>query len=146
MVAAVGSAEAAVSVGEQAAIDVAVVDYHLGGRSGLWVSRMLKRLPAPPKVVIFSAYCDGVLAAACVAAEADALVSKGGVGMELCEMIRVVARGRVTLPPVPRPVAGLMRERLDQDEQAIFGLLLAGIAPPEVGHGWAFRQPSLSHA
>jgi len=41
---AVGSAEAAMSLAEREVIDVAVVDYQLGARSGLWLSRMLKRL------------------------------------------------------------------------------------------------------
>jgi CheY-like chemotaxis protein len=73
---AVPSAEEAMSVAERAELDVAVVDYQLGGRNGLWVSRKLKHLPRPLRVVIYSAYCDGVLAAAAVVAEADGLVSK----------------------------------------------------------------------
>ena len=39
-----GRAEAAMSLAEREPIDVAVVDYQLGSRSGLWLSRMLKRL------------------------------------------------------------------------------------------------------
>ena len=49
---AVGTAAEALAVAEGRAIDLAVVDYQLGGRSGLWVSRELKRLPRPPRVVI----------------------------------------------------------------------------------------------
>jgi DNA-binding NarL/FixJ family response regulator len=130
---AVASAEDAMSVAEQTEFDVAVVDYQLGGRSGLWLSRKLKRLPAPPKVVVYSAYCDGPLAAACVVAEADGLVSKGGVGSELCAAIRAVARGELRLPLVPLALAAAMRRRLDAEEQAIFGMLLAGIPPVEIG-------------
>jgi DNA-binding NarL/FixJ family response regulator len=126
------TAEAAISVAEREPVDVAVVDYQLGSRDGLWVSRKLKRLPAPPCVVIYSAYADGLLAAACVVAEADALVSKGGVGDELCDVIRGVARGRRVLPIVPQPLAAMMRASLDPPDQAIFGMLLAGIAPAEV--------------
>ena len=126
---AVGSAEAAMSMAERESIDVAVVDYQLGSRSGLWLSRMLKRLEPAPRVVVYSAYCDGPLAAACVVAEADGLVSKGGVGAELCDEVRAVARGRSSLPPVPPALAGAMRRRLDSEDQAIFGMLLAGIEP-----------------
>lgn len=129
---AVASAEEAMSVAERAAIDVAVVDYQLGARSGLWLSRKLKRLARPPRVVVYSAYCDGPLAAAAVVAEADALVSKGGVGSELCSAIRAVARGEQRLPAVPLTLAAAMRRRLDAEEQAIFGMLLAGISPPEI--------------
>ena len=59
MVAAVATAEAAMEVAKRAPIDVAVVDYQLGGRNGLWLSRKLKRLPEPPAVLIYSAYTDG---------------------------------------------------------------------------------------
>jgi DNA-binding NarL/FixJ family response regulator len=132
LVAVVETAEAALSIAEHEPVDVAVVDYQLGSRDGLWVSRKLKRLPEPPRVVLYSAYADGLLAAASVVAEADALVSKGGVGAELCDAIRGVARGRLLLPSVPQPLAAMMRARLDPADQAIFGMLLAGIAPAEV--------------
>ncbi len=65
---AVSSAEEARSIAEREPIDVAVVDYQLGSRSGLWLTRMLKRLERAPRVVIYSAYCDGPLAASCVVA------------------------------------------------------------------------------
>ena len=129
---AVGSAEAAISLAELQPVDVAVVDYQLGSRSGLWLSRMLKRLDPQPAVVVYSAYCDGPLAAACVVAEADALVSKGGVGADLCDAVRAVARGGTRLRPVPPALAGAMRRRLDPEDQAIFGMLLAGIDRVEV--------------
>ena len=116
--AAVATADDALSIAEREPIDVAVVDYQLGGRNGLWVSRKLKRLAEPPGVVIYSAYTDGVLASAAVVAEADAIVSKGCLGSELCEAIRRLGEA--------------LRRRLDHQEQAIFGLLLAGITTPEV--------------
>jgi len=134
LIAIVDTAEAAISIAEREPVDVAVVDYQLGSRDGLWVSRKLKRLPEPPRVVLYSAYADGLLAAASVVAEADALVSKGGAGTELCDAIRGVARGRLLLPMVPQPLAAMMRARLDPPEQAIFGMLLAGIAPAEIAH------------
>ena len=126
------SAEQALSLGEREPIDVAVVDYQLGSRSGLWLTRMLKRLEPAPNVVIYSAYCDGPLAAACVVAGADGLISKGGVGSELCHAVRAVARGHSRLPVVPPALAGAMRRRLGAEEQAIFGMLLAGIEPSEI--------------
>jgi DNA-binding NarL/FixJ family response regulator len=129
---AAASAEEARSIAEREPIDVAVVDYQLGSRSGLWLTRMLKRLERAPRVVIYSAYCDGPLAAACVVAGADGLVSKGGVGAELCDAVRAVARGHSRLPVVPPTLAGAMRRRLGADEQAIFGMLLAGIEPADI--------------
>jgi DNA-binding NarL/FixJ family response regulator len=129
---AVESAEAAMSLAERERVDVAVVDYQLGSRSGLWLSRMLKRLDPPPRVVMYSAYCDGPLSAACVVAEADALVSKGGVGNELCDAVRAVADGATWLSPVPPRLAEAMRRRLEPEDQAIFGMLLARIDKTEV--------------
>jgi DNA-binding NarL/FixJ family response regulator len=132
LVAVVETAEAAMQVAERDAIDVAVVDYQLGGRNGLWLSRKLKRLDRPPAVVVYSAYANGVLAAAAVVAEADAIVSKGQLGSELCAVIRSVHAGRRHLPSLPARLAESLRRRLDHEQQAIFGLLLAGIELPEV--------------
>lgn len=130
---AVATAEAAVAFAERTRVDVAVVDYQLGGRSGLWVSRKLKRLPDPPAVLIYSAFSDYLLAAACVVAQANGLVSKAALGSDLCERIREAARGVTRLPMVPPSLADSMRRRLDPEEQAIFGLLLAGSSTEEIG-------------
>jgi DNA-binding NarL/FixJ family response regulator len=132
VVAAVGTAEDAVAVADCEPIDVAVVDYQLGDRNGLWVSRKLKRLAKPPAVLIYSAYADGVLTAAAVVAEADGIVSKGQLGSELCHEIRRAARGHSCLRPVPQWLGEAMRRRLGQEEQAIFGMMLAGIPPSEI--------------
>jgi DNA-binding NarL/FixJ family response regulator len=132
LAAVVETAEAAIAMAERDAIDVAVVDYQLGGRNGLWLSRKLKRLDRPPAVVVYSAYAGGVLAAAAVVAEADAIVSKGQLGGELCAVIRAVHGGRRHLPPLPARLAESLRRRLDHEQQAIFGLLVAGIEPPDV--------------
>ena len=127
------TAEAAVAFAERSRIDVAVVDYQLGGRSGLWCSRKLKRLADPPAVLVYSAFSDHLLAAACVVAQADGLVSKAAFGSELCERIREVACGISSLPMIPPVLAGSLRRRLDAPEQAIFGMMQAGITPDEIG-------------
>jgi len=129
---AVATAEDALAIAEGEWVDVAVVDYQLSGRNGLWLSRKLKRLPHPPRVVIYSAYYDALLAAAAVVAEADGLVSKGSLGSELTSAIGSVARGQLLLPSVPPRLAEMLRRQLDQAEQAIFGMLLAGIPPREI--------------
>jgi DNA-binding NarL/FixJ family response regulator len=132
VVAVSATAEDALSQAERQRIDVALVDYHLGGRNGLWLSRKLKRLPDPPSVIIFSAYANHHLAASCVVAEADALLNKGSLGSEVCETIRLVARGRRLLAKVPPPIADRLRRALDDTEQAIFGMLLAGLTRVEI--------------
>lgn len=131
--AAVASAEAALRAAEREPIDVAVVDYQLEARNGLWLSRKLKRLPSAPKVLIYSAYADGVLAAAAVVAEADGLVTKGVLGSRLCDEIRAVRQaGASRLRPLPPWLRDTIHTRFGHDEQAIFGMLLAGIEPDEI--------------
>lgn len=127
VVGAVESAEAALIVAEHEPLDVAVIDYQLGGHTGLWLSRKLKRRSSRTRVVIYSAYCDGPLSAACVVAEADGLVSKSAVGTELCDALRRVAGGASLLPFVAPTLAEAMRRRFQPEDQAIFGLLLAGV-------------------
>jgi DNA-binding NarL/FixJ family response regulator len=132
VVAALESAEAAADFARSTRFDIAIVDYQLGGHSGLWLSRKLKRLDDPPAVLVYSAFSDYLLAAACVVAEADGLLSKAALGTELYERIREVAGGERRLPMVPPALAESMRHRLDPEEQAIYGLLLAGISAEEI--------------
>lgn len=126
------TAEAAFAFAQRSPLDVAVIDYQLGGRSGLWCSRKLKALAAPPAVLIYSAFSDHLLAAACVAARADGIVSKAALGVELCEQIRAAARGVGRLPLVPPMVAESLRRRLDPTEQAIYGMMSARTPDPEI--------------
>ena len=124
--------EGAVAEAENEDIDVAIVDYHLGGRNGLWVSRTLRRLPRPPRVIVFSAFANDHLAANCIVAGADALLSKGSLGSELCDTVRSTARGERLLTRVSQPMADMLRRRLDEIEQPIFGMLLAGISREQI--------------
>jgi DNA-binding NarL/FixJ family response regulator len=126
------TAEAAYGFARRTVIDAAIVDYQLGGRSGLWCSRRLKALTPPPAVLIYSAFSDHLLAAACVVARADGLVSKAALGSELCERIREAAAGEAGLPVVPPAVAESLRHRLDPTEQAIYGMMSARTADPEI--------------
>jgi DNA-binding NarL/FixJ family response regulator len=126
------NAEAALGQSEQEPVDVAVVDYQLGGRNGLWLARRLKERAAPPGVVIFSAFANDHLAACSIVAGADAVLSKGSLGDELCNVIRAVRRGRRQLPRVSGPIAGLLRRRLDERDQMIYGMLLAGIPTAQI--------------
>ena len=113
--------------------DVAVLDYHLGGgRDGLWATRRLKRREQVPRVLIYSAFADSALGVAALVAGADGLLGKGSLGEELCNAIRRLARGRQYLPPIPLSVAQAMRSQLRPSDQAIFGMLLAGVEPGEI--------------
>ncbi len=137
-------AEGAVAQAELTAIDVAVVDYHLGGRNGLWASRRLKQLAQPPGVIIYSAFANDHLATCCVIAGADGLLNKGGLGSELCDAVRLVAHGRRVFPKTSQPMTDMLRRRLDDTEQPIFGMLLAGIPRPEISQTLGMSARELS--
>lgn len=126
------TAESGLAFAERATVDVAVLDYQLGGHSGLWLCRKLKQLPDPPAVLIYTAYSDSLLAAASVVAQADGLISKGSLGVELCRRIREVHRGVTQAPLLPPSLAASLRRRLDETEQAIYGLMLASFTLDEV--------------
>src|SRR5208283_4560574 len=108
------NAEGAVAEAELLGIDVAIVDYHLGGRNGLWACRRLKQLAEPPRVIIFSAFANDHLATCCAVAGADGVLNKGGLGSELCDAVRSVNRGRCLLPRPSQPIADMLRRRLDE--------------------------------
>jgi two-component system invasion response regulator UvrY len=138
------TAETGLGQAQREGVDVAVVDYHLGGRNGLWLARKLKSLPHRPRVVIFSAFVNDHLVANCIVAGVDAMVSKGSLGDELCNAIRSVQRGRRLLPRVPPAMADLLRRRLDEDERAAFGMLLAGIPDTEVEGALGLSEQELT--
>jgi two-component system response regulator DevR len=83
--------------------DVAVVDYELGDwqTDGLTVCRLLKSLPRPPRVLMYSAYADSRFVEEALAAGADGVIAKSSLGVEVVWAIEAVARGRRVLPPLP---------------------------------------------
>jgi DNA-binding NarL/FixJ family response regulator len=111
---------------------VAVIDYHLGDRNGLWVTRRLRQLVAPPRVLIYSAFTDDALALAAVVAGADGLLSKSSIGEELCVAIRRLAAGHRYLPSISTSVTRAMSTRLDPRQQTIVAMLVHGISPEQI--------------
>lgn len=113
--------------------DVAVIDYHLGDRDGLWLTRQIKRRPCPPPVLIYSAFADTMLAVAAVVAGADGMLAKTTLVEELTIAIRRLANGRQYLPAIPASITAALGSRLEPPDQAIFSMLLHGVAPGEIG-------------
>lgn len=112
-----------------AAAQVAVIDYHLGDRNGLWVTRRLGQLDPPPRVLIYSAFTDDALALTAVVAGADGLLSKSAIGGELCAAIRRLAAGQRYFPAISPAVTRAMSARLRPGQQPIFEMLVHGISP-----------------
>lgn len=113
-------------------IDVAVVDYHLGDRTGLWLVRRLSRLESPPRVVVYSAFTDHALAVAATVAGADGLLSKAAIGEELCLAVRRLANGGQYLPALSAPVARAMGARVDPRLRPIFAMLTQDVSTTRI--------------
>lgn len=124
-------------------MDVAVIDYQLGGgRDGLSLTMHLKQLEPPPRVLIYSAFADSALAVSTIIAGADGLLGKEALGEELCTAVRRLMTGHHYLPAVTASVADAMSYRLAPSDHAIFGMLLHGIEPEEVAErlGLSLKQ------
>ena len=76
----------------------------------------------------------------------NALVSKAALGAQLCEQVREAAHGETHLPTVPPSLADSMRRRQDSEEQAIFGLMLAGISYVDIGQPLSLSQSEARRA
>jgi DNA-binding NarL/FixJ family response regulator len=113
-------------------VDVAILDYHLGDRDGLWLTEQIKQRPSPPPVLIYSAFADAPLAAAAIVAGADGMLGKTALVEELDIAIRRLFHGRQYFPVIPKALAAALRSRLNRSEQPIFSMLIDGVAPAEV--------------
>jgi DNA-binding NarL/FixJ family response regulator len=138
-----GSAEEAIWMAEREPVDVAVVGHRPQSRSGFWLCRELKRLASPPAVVVCSSFPDGVLAAYCVATEADALVSSYDCDDELCRRLCRAGSGVRLLPSVPPRVGAMLHDCLAPTEHAIFSMLRAGLSASEVAQGLGMSRAEL---
>jgi DNA-binding NarL/FixJ family response regulator len=136
-------AEEAMSMAEREGFEIAVVGHRPPAESGFRVCRELKRTPTPPAVVICCAHPDGVLAACSAVAEADALISAYHCDAELVGVLDRVVRGVRFLPAVPPAVGAMLRDRLDPEEYAVFGMLLAGFPAADIASALRMSQAEL---
>lgn len=122
---AVGSVEEALREARRLEPQVALIDFQLPDGDGLTLCRELKLLPAPPRVVIYSAFARPALAVAATIAGADGLVDKGVEVDDLFDAIRAVGRGEQALPPLEPEMVTRCTARLDPDDVSIFGMLMS---------------------
>ena len=132
---AVGTAESvdtAVTAARSVSADVVLLDVHLPGGGGLLAARLLKGLPKPPRVLLFTAFADDALLVPALIAGADGILGKEAGGEALFEAIRRVhSHGRVLRQPSVEEIHAVMR-RLEVDDQPIAAMLLDGASLPEV--------------
>lgn len=131
-VGATATARDALAETQRLAPDVVVVDYHLPDEDGLTLTRRLKSLSRPPRVLVFSAYADARLTIAAIVAGADGIAGKGGRGDELCDAIRAVADGRRALPHILPEALNAAATRLDPADVPILSMLVHGTPAAEI--------------
>lgn len=112
--------------------DVVLLDYHLPGADGLKLCRRMKRDPAAPAVLLYSAYADSAMVVPAILAGADGLLNKSAPAPELFNALRAVARGDRVLPPVPRELLEAAGTRVDAEDLPILAMMVDGTSPSEV--------------
>jgi len=112
--------------------DMAIIDYHLGDRDGLWLTRQIKRDPDAPPVLIYSAFADTTLAVAAIVAGADGMLPKATLAEELTIAVRRLVHGRQYFPAIPASVAAALSARLTPEDQAIVSMLIHGVPANEI--------------
>jgi DNA-binding NarL/FixJ family response regulator len=129
----VGEASSALeAVAATAAVDVGVIDYHLGDRNGLWVVRRLAPLRPRPRALLYSAFSDEPLAVSAIVAGADGLLPKSAVGDELCVAVRRLAGGERYLPTISPPATSAVGARLQPRQRSVLEMLIHGLAPAQI--------------
>jgi DNA-binding NarL/FixJ family response regulator len=131
-VGAADSADSAVRTARSVRADVVVLDLHLPGEGGLHAACRLKAGPQPPRVLLFTAFAHDALLVPARIAGVDGVLGKEAGGDALFDAIRRVHANGCSLPaPDVEQVRATMAS-LEEDEQPIAAMLLAGIASSDI--------------
>ena len=134
-VATVASADEGVAELARRDTDVAIVDYNLPEEDGLSACLRIKAMEGPPRVLVYSAYATAELALPALAAGADGLASKTAPAAEIFDVIRLVARGRRVMPPVPAELLSWAQARLDPAEGRLLSRLVGRVGDSQSDPG-----------
>jgi len=115
----------------QARPAVALIDLHLPDDDGISLCLRTRSLPAPPRVVIYSAFADAGLAVRAAVAGADATLPKATAPRALLAVLRAVGAGE-TRPPLDARALRAAGERLEPGDLPILGMLAHGVGEREV--------------
>ena len=108
---------------------VVLLEPRLLDGDGLALCRRLKALPHEPRVIVYTAEVDALMARV---AGADGLVDKAADPAALFEAIRVVARGGSALPPLEREDLDAAAHRIDPEDLALLAMLVDGTSAGDV--------------
>lgn len=144
---AVATGAEAIEAATESHFDIAVVDYQLAhGEDGLSLTCDLRsQLAEPPRILIYSAYADTLIAARAVVAGADGILNKGGLGSELSDAIRAIQRGRSRWPVLPKAAIFSIGLRLPWEDRPLFRMWLSGAGDEEIAATHGLSADALDH-
>jgi two-component system response regulator DevR len=110
---------------------VALLDHHLPDDDGLSLCLRTRSLPAPPHVVVYSAFADDAMAVRAAIAGASAVVAKATAPRGLLSVLRTAGAGRARLDLDGRALreAG---SKLEPDDLPILGMLAHSVDDREI--------------
>lgn len=136
---AVSSPDQVIGVATARRPDVVIMDIRLGDVSGIDLTRQLMTMPAPPAVVVLTAYADVATVISAFQAGAVGFVAKNGSVEQLVSAVRAVLLGGSWLPaellsgllaaypgPVELPEQKLIQQ-LTVREREVLGLMVSGL-------------------
>ena len=118
-----GTAEEALELVARCAPDLVLLDPYLGVDDGLQLCRRIAA-DGGPRVVAYTEVSDPSLEVALRVASADGIVDKQAAPEELFEALRVVARGRTSLPPLTPGQLRAAAARVESDDLALLAMLV----------------------
>jgi DNA-binding NarL/FixJ family response regulator len=121
-----------------------IVDMNLPDGNGIRLAQELLDRRLTGSIVVYTAFLDDLVLLAALVAGASAVVSKGGLGDELVDAVRVAARGGSVRPKVT--IDGLVEAagRLDPDDIPILGMLVHGTSPADIGEVLGVHERELA--
>lgn len=117
-------AKHALRLAQRSPLDLALVDISLADGDGLRLCLELKRLERSPRVLLYTASVDPLLALKARLAGADGLLPKGARAGALKDEIATVMRGEAELPTFDRELLEAKGAELSPDGLALIGLRL----------------------
>lgn len=139
----------ALSIAEQLAPDVVVMDLDMPDGDGLEATRDITAIEHPPKVLVLTMYAEEEYLIPLLRQGASGFLSKEAAARELADAIRAVCAGEVYVrPSVARLLAASVRPkpsrtpadlaladfaRLSEREQTVLRMIAEGYNGPEIG-------------
>jgi DNA-binding NarL/FixJ family response regulator len=129
---------------QRTTVDVLIADHDLGRSDGLAFCLRAKRHDDAPAIIIYSAYGGPALILAARAAGADAIVDKAEPVARLLTAIRAVSVGKRLLPAVPRRAFETAVSKLEDEDLAVFAMLLDGTSPQEIAQTLRTKEAEIN--